>query len=142
MIVTFLKHGDGAVADERAAGPIDRRLGARVRTRRREIGMTQENLAELLGVTFQQVQKYEKGLNRISVGRLHAMAIALNVPVHRFFEGLSPKSRKVGDDPNTLEEVLLTPGATELMHLYKKIPSAKGRKLALDLVRVLSEERK
>jgi DNA-binding XRE family transcriptional regulator len=63
---------------ERAANAIDRMVGQKVRTRRLEIGMSQERLTELLGVTFQQVQKYEKGVNRIAVSRLWTSPIASN----------------------------------------------------------------
>ena len=75
--------------DERAANAVDRKIGQRVRSRRLEIGMSQERLAELLGVTFQQVQKYEKGVNRIAASRLYDIAAALDMPAARFFEGLS-----------------------------------------------------
>lgn len=77
---------------ERSATANDRRIGARVRARRLEIGMSQERLAELLGVTFQQVQKYEKGVNRIAASRLFDIAAALNLPVGAFYEGLTVMS--------------------------------------------------
>ena len=67
--------------DERAANAIDRKIGQRVRSRRLEIGMSQERLAELLGITFQQVQKYEKGVNRIAASRLFDISAALQQPV-------------------------------------------------------------
>ena len=67
------------MSDERAANAVDKKVGQRVRSRRLEIGMSQERLAELLGVTFQQVQKYEKGVNRIAVGRLLDIATALEI---------------------------------------------------------------
>ena len=69
----------------REANSLDRKIGAKVRERRRDIGMSQEKLAELLGVTFQQVQKYEKGKNRIAASRLWDIARALLLPVARFF---------------------------------------------------------
>ena len=76
------------MGDERSANVIDRKLGQCLRTRRLEIGMSQERLAELLGITFQQVQKYEKGVNRIAASRLWDISKAIELPVHRFFEGL------------------------------------------------------
>src|SRR5215468_7883439 len=79
--------------DERAANAVDRRLGQRVRTRRLEIGMSQERLAEILGVTFQQVQKYEKGVNRIAASRLFDISSALDMPIARFFEGIGSARR-------------------------------------------------
>ncbi len=77
------------MSDERAANAVDKRLGERVRARRLELGMSQERLAEILGVTFQQVQKYERGVNRIAASRLYDLSAALNIPVSKFFEGLS-----------------------------------------------------
>ena len=72
------------------AGPqdIDRHVGAMLRTRRIALGLTQQQLAELIGTTYQQAHKYERGLNRISAGRLHALARALGVEPGYFFEGL------------------------------------------------------
>ncbi len=69
-------------------GLVDRHVGARVRERRLLLGMSQQQLADAIGVTYQQAHKYERGLNRISAGRLFAMAQALAVPVSWFFEGI------------------------------------------------------
>ena len=69
------------------ANPVDIHVGKRLRLRRGILGMSQENLAEILGITFQQVQKYEKGINRISASRLFEIAKALNVKISFFFEG-------------------------------------------------------
>ncbi len=90
--------------DERAANAIDRKIGQRVRSRRLEIGMSQERLAELLGVTFQQVQKYEKGVNRIAASRLFDIAAALDLPAARFFEGLA--SRRAEEWPSRARTIL------------------------------------
>lgn len=72
----------------RSTTKIDTAIGAKVRSRRLEIGMSQERLAELLGITFQQVQKYEKGVNRIAASRLYYIAQALEMPVADFYSGL------------------------------------------------------
>jgi transcriptional regulator with XRE-family HTH domain len=126
------------VADERSAGPIDKRLGERVRARRLEIDMSQEQLAELLGVTFQQVQKYERGVNRIAASRLYDIAHALDMPVCRFFDGLLPRAKRRGDEePNAIENALLVSGATELVRMYASLPSATLRKRVSELVRAL-----
>jgi transcriptional regulator with XRE-family HTH domain len=69
------------------AGAIDRHVGARIRERRLLLGMSQQQLAETIGVTYQQAHKYERGLNRISAGRLYGIAQVLGVPVSWFFEG-------------------------------------------------------
>lgn len=76
------------MTNERAPNAVDRKIGQRIRVRRAEIGMSQERLAELIGVTFQQVQKYEKGVNRIAASRLFDISLALEMPVSRFFENL------------------------------------------------------
>ncbi len=130
--------------DERAANAVDRKLGQRVRSRRLEIGMSQEKLAELLGVTFQQVQKYEKGVNRIAASRLFDIAAALDVPVARFFEniasarvaapGVAEGRREFVDD------ALATPEGAQLLALFASIKSVKVRRRVVELVRALTEE--
>src|SRR5258708_39473637 len=77
--------------------PIDKHVGSRLRMRRMMLGMTQEKLGEAFGLTFQQVQKYEKGTNRISASRLQQAAQILDVSVPFFFEG-APGGHKIGDD--------------------------------------------
>lgn len=81
------------MTEPRTANDVDAHLGRRVRQRRLELNMSQERLAELLGVTFQQIQKYEKGFNRIAASRLYAMTRALDVDITYFFEGL-PKPKR------------------------------------------------
>ncbi|MES1199182.1 MAG: helix-turn-helix transcriptional regulator [Pseudomonadota bacterium] len=129
--------------DERAANAIDRRLGQRVRTRRLEIGMSQERLAELLGVTFQQVQKYEKGVNRIAASRLFDISAALDMTIARFFEGLNPTkgARGVAEEGNDfIHDALATPEGAQLMSLFASIKSVKVRRRVVELVRALAEE--
>lgn len=128
--------------DERAANAIDRKIGQRVRSRRLEIGMSQERLAELLGVTFQQVQKYEKGVNRIAASRLHDISSALDMPVSRFFEGMAaaraPGVAEVGRD--YMEDVLATPEGAQLMALFASIQNVKIRRRVVELVKALADE--
>jgi transcriptional regulator with XRE-family HTH domain len=132
--------------DERSANAVDRRLGQRVRTRRLEIGMSQERLAEILGVTFQQVQKYEKGVNRIAASRLFAISSALDMPIARFFEGLSPVRRGAAsagvaeDADDYLQDALATPEGMQIMTLFASIKNPKVRRRVVDLVRALSDE--
>lgn len=128
--------------DERAANAIDRKLGQRVRTRRLEIGMSQERLAELLGVTFQQVQKYEKGVNRIAASRLHDIAASLDMPIAKFFEGLSGRaSAGVAESSRDyIDDALATPEGAQLMALFASIKSRKVRRQVLELVKALTEE--
>lgn len=128
--------------EDRAANEIDRRIGQRVRSRRLEIGMSQERLAELLGVTFQQVQKYEKGVNRIAASRLHDMAGALDIPVGRFFEGMAPgRTGGVAEMRREYaEDVLATPEGAQLLALFASIKNVKIRRRVVELVRALSDE--
>jgi transcriptional regulator with XRE-family HTH domain len=128
--------------DERAANAIDRKIGQRVRTRRLEIGMSQERLAELLGVTFQQVQKYEKGVNRIAASRLHAISSALDMPVSRFFEGMAAArgSGVAESGRDYVDDVMATPEGTQLMALFASIKSVKVRRRVVELVKALAEE--
>src|SRR5271155_2142489 len=78
----------GSRVPKKQANPIDAQVGNRVRLRRMLVGMSQEKLGEFLGLTFQQVQKYEKGVNRIGAGRLYQVAQILSVPVGYFYEGI------------------------------------------------------
>jgi len=128
--------------DERAANAIDKKLGQRVRTRRLEIGMSQEKLAELLGVTFQQVQKYEKGVNRIAASRLHDIAASLDVPIAKFFEGLGGRTATgvAETSRDYIDDALATPEGTELMSLFASIKSRKVRRQVVELVKALTEE--
>jgi transcriptional regulator with XRE-family HTH domain len=128
--------------DERAANAVDRRLGQRVRTRRLEISMSQERLAELLGVTFQQVQKYEKGVNRIAASRLFDISAALDMPVARFFEGLT--SARMGgvaeSDDSFIHDALATPEGAQLIALFASIKNSKVRRRVVELVKALSDD--
>jgi transcriptional regulator with XRE-family HTH domain len=128
--------------DERAANAIDRKLGQRVRPRRLEIGMSQERLAELLGVTFQQVQKYEKGVNRIAASRLFDISSALDMSVSRFFEGLTSRGA-VGvaeASKDYIDDALATPEGAQLIALFASIKNVKVRRRVVELVKALSEE--
>ena len=114
--------------------PVDRHVGARVRERRNALGMTQQGLAERLGVTFQQVQKYELGVNRISASRLWSMGQGLGVPVMFFFEGLGD-AMPCNDARNGPR---LDREAQALLRSFVDIPEPRRRCL-LDLARSLSK---
>lgn len=124
------------MSDQRTANAVDRKIGQRVRVRRLEIGMSQERLAALLNITFQQVQKYEKGVNRIAASRLFHISAALDVPVARFFENLGVRSAGVapsGDD--FLDQALATREGAELAALFASIKNARVRRRVVELVR-------
>lgn len=125
--------------ERRAANPVDVHVGARLRLRRLELGVSQERLGEALGLTFQQVQKYEKGSNRIGASRLYAISRILETPVSYFFEGL-PDPRNGPDgvaDPGKVElsALVKTPEAIELNRSFAKIEDPATRRRLADLVR-------
>ncbi|MBO6789630.1 MAG: helix-turn-helix transcriptional regulator [Dinoroseobacter sp.] len=117
--------------------PVDVHVGKRVRHRRWMVGMTQQQLAERVGIKFQQIQKYETGMNRVSASRLWEIGSALGVTVSFFFEGLGDKAAdKPSDDlPGDL---LADKEALELIRSYYSIPENQRRRL-FDLARVLSD---
>ncbi|MEL6125597.1 MAG: helix-turn-helix transcriptional regulator [Pseudomonadota bacterium] len=120
---------------------VDEHVGQRIRHRRWMIGMTQQKLAELIGIKFQQVQKYETGTNRVSASRLWDISHAMDVPVSFFFEGLDPDDQH--DALEALQEkprgdLLVDREAQELVRSYYQIPEEQRRRL-FDLARGLSE---
>ena len=117
--------------------PVDVHVGKRVRHRRWMVGMTQQQLAEKVGIKFQQIQKYETGMNRVSASRLWDIAAALSVPVSFFFEGLEDKPD--ADANNALPgDILADKEALELIRSYYAIPDNQRRRL-FELARVLSD---
>ncbi len=112
--------------------PVDIHVGMRVRQRRWLVGMTQQQLAEKVGIKFQQIQKYETGMNRISASRLWDIAAALDTPVASFFDGLED-----GADAGGATGLLADKEALELVKTYYAIPEDQRRQL-FELARVLS----
>jgi transcriptional regulator with XRE-family HTH domain len=106
---------------KRRAGAEDVEIGRKIRALRLERGLSQSGLAEGIGLTFQQVQKYEKGANRVSAGRLQQIADLLNVPVTFFYGGMGARAKK-SDAPSSLA-FLQTKGALRLMRAYTEITS-------------------
>jgi transcriptional regulator with XRE-family HTH domain len=128
---------------KKQANPIDAQVGNRVRLRRMLIGMSQERLGELLGLTFQQVQKYEKGVNRIGAGRLFEVARILGVPIDYFYEGVAPQPgggfAENEASPPVMEFVSSGEGL-QLSLAFMKIKDAKLRKRVLDLVKQMADD--
>lgn len=123
---------------KRSCGGKDKKIGLRVRSRRLEIGMSQECLADLIGVTFQQVQKYEKGVNRISAGRLHDISLALACPVGDFFDGLGARSDPAGVD---LQHVMATPDGARMGVLLSRLKDRpKVRRRLIELAETVAGE--
>jgi transcriptional regulator with XRE-family HTH domain len=114
---------------KRRAGPEDVEIGRKIRALRLERGLSQSDLARGIGLTFQQVQKYEKGTNRVSAGRLQRIADLLNVPITYFYSGLGSRTPKK-DSRKTGLDLIQTKGAMRLLRSYGDIAS-RGTKYAL-----------
>ncbi|KUL95043.1 Cro/Cl family transcriptional regulator [Bosea sp. WAO] len=130
---------------KKVPNPIDRHVGARVRMRRMLAGVSQEKLGEALGLTFQQVQKYEKGANRISASRLQQIAQMLEVPVSFFFEGAPSGDAPEGGFADMaattyVSDFLATSEGVQLTKAFVRIKSSRVRRRIVDLVEALAEE--
>jgi transcriptional regulator with XRE-family HTH domain len=126
---------------KKAPNPIDKHVGSRVRMRRMMLGMSQEKLGDALGLTFQQVQKYEKGTNRIGASRLQQISQILQVPVAFFFEGAPNIPSGPGRDslheapsPAYVSDFLATSDGLALTKAFTKISDSKLRRRIVDLV--------
>jgi transcriptional regulator with XRE-family HTH domain len=122
-------------AEKRVGRPrsqdVDRHVGARMRQRRIMLGLTQQQMAELIGVTYQQAHKYERGINRVAAGRLYSIAQALGVEISYFYEGLETPDRFV---PSPQQRMLL-----DLARNYLNIPVPEHQKAIVALARALAE---
>ena len=134
---------------KKAPGEFDRQVGRRVRARRIQSGMSQERLADQIGVTFQQVQKYEKGTNRIPISRLRTISQIFVVPLNYFTEG------PLGEDGSTAQpgfaeqgqtgysiDILASPEGVALVRAFSSIEDPKLRRRVVDLVTTLVEGQK
>lgn len=128
--------------NERHPNPVDLHVGARIRMRRRILGVSQERLAEGLGLTFQQIQKYERGANRVSASKLYEIAKSLQSPVDYFFEGLAGawESGMAESGGSFAHDLLATPEGLELASLFPKIGRQKVRRRIVELVRSMAAE--
>jgi len=117
--------------------PVDQAIGARVKQRRNALGMRQTNLGEKIGVTFQQLQKYEQGANRIGAGRLAAIATALNVPITFFFDQAEAGSGSLGEE-DAVVLALQDPVTVELVRAFAAVSDPIQRRRVLEFVRALS----
>ncbi len=130
-------------SEGRGPNPIDLHVGARIRMRRRLLGVSQERLAEALGLTFQQVQKYERGANRVSASKLYEIARTLQTPVTYFFDGLADAGEiEHGDvlSEQAVSDFLLTSEGMELAALFPRIRRGPVRRRILELLRALTDE--
>jgi transcriptional regulator with XRE-family HTH domain len=124
---------------KKAPNPIDKHVGSRVRMRRMMLGMSQEKLGDGLGLTFQQVQKYEKGTNRMGASRLQHISQLLQVPVPFFFEGAphltgQPEGIGAAPSPAYVSDFLATPDGLALTKAFMRIKRQRLRRHIVDLV--------
>ncbi len=130
------------VTDPRAADahPVDVHVGARIRLRRKAQGISQQQLAATLDLTFQQVQKYERGSNRVSCSKLFQIAAALAVPVEYFFDDLPVWASDITAAETTVKGFMLSPEGLELAQTFPNIKSPDVRRRILALVKTMAEE--
>src|SRR5918999_445345 len=130
---------------KKTPNPTDKHVGSRVRMRRMMLGMSQEKLGDALGLTFQQIQKYEKGTNRIGASRLQQIAHFLQVPVAFFFEGgpdapVGGNGGKVAPSPAYVSDFLATSDGLALTKAFMRIRDQKLRRRIVDLVTHIAGE--
>ena len=125
------------MADGRATNGVDKKIGTRLRCRRIEIGLSQERLADLLGVSFQQVQKYEKGANRIAASRLFQICDATKTPLSYFYSDVLDDG---GGASSTIEQAIETPEGRRLIALFGSISSVKVRRRLVGLAEAIAND--
>ena len=132
------------VDQDRSPNAVDTHVGSRIRARRRELHISQEKLADALGLTFQQVQKYEKASNRVSASKLFEIAAALKTSVAYFFDGLALDGRGnpgvAEDGGEFIHDFIVTPEGLELAAWFPKIHNRKQRRRIVDLVKAMADE--
>ena len=135
---------DAPESSSKRPNPTDVYVGSRVRMRRKMLGLSQEKLGEKLGITFQQIQKYEKGTNRVGASRLQDMASAMEVPVSYFFPDASASSAAPGmqeEGAAFMMDFMSTAEGLELSRAFMRIRNSKVRRKIVELVRALAEEK-
>jgi transcriptional regulator with XRE-family HTH domain len=135
-------HEEAHKDDRTAADPVDGHVGARIRQVRRARGVNQEQLAESLGLTYQQVQKYERAANRVSASKLYQIARLLETPVGAFFEGLEATDARRPDTPPApdLTAFLQTAESSDIALWFPQIRTARQRKRVAELIRSMVED--
>ena len=132
------------IENKKKPNPIDVHVGSRIRLRRNMLGLSQEKLGESLGITFQQIQKYEKGTNRVGASRLQAISAILNVPVSFFFEDAPGSSNQAGfaedNEAAYVVDFLNSNEGVQLTRAFTKISDPKVRRKIIDLVKSLAAD--
>ena len=127
----------------REQSPVDAHIGTRIRMRRMILGMSQEELGAAIGVAFQQVQKYERGVNRVSASRLHALAQVLGVPISFFFDELGPDDGDAASGPSERAAASDVPDSTsretlELLRAYYGILDPQLRRGLFEIAKAIA----
>jgi len=126
---------------KKAPDPVDRLVGQNVRIFRKTKGLSQTNLGMALGVTFQQIQKYENGSNRVGSGRLAAIAKVLNVPVDRFFQNRTTGMEAVASNAtDVVSDLIASPYALRMLKALKNVPDNKVRLSLVTLTESIGEK--
>lgn len=134
------------IENKKKPNPIDMHVGSRIRLRRNMLGLSQEKLGENLGITFQQIQKYEKGTNRVGASRLQAISSILNVPVSFFFEDAPGSGSSGGDgfaednEATYVVDFLNSNEGVQLTRAFTKISDPKACRKIIDLVKSLAAD--
>lgn len=128
------------MTSERTATAVDAWLGQRMRARRVEIGMTQERLSERLGITFQQIQKYERGVNRIAASRLYDICKILDVSLAELMDGYEVRHLALAGCDRRIDAFLALPEAGDLVSSFVEVRSARLRRRIVDLIRAFVVE--
>jgi transcriptional regulator with XRE-family HTH domain len=134
----------GAVSEIKMPNPVDKHVGSRVRMRRRMLAISQGKLGDALGITFQQVQKYEKGTNRIGAGRLQEISHILQVPIAFFYEGTIDESALAKLEASTrslalLDDFVSSSEGLRLVQSFMRIESADARRRIVALVQEIAD---
>jgi len=127
------------ITNQRSANSVDSHVGSRVRLRRLELGLSQEKLAEQLGITFQQVQKYERGTNRIGASRLHQIALVLQTPITYFFEGASETPGNGVQETSPLSQALGDPATVRLVRAFASITDTQLKQKAVGIIEAIAD---
>ena len=127
------------MSQSKKASGLDLEVAAAMLYRRKELGLSQVEVAKALGLTFQQVQKYERGANRIAAGRLAEIAQLFQVPVGYFYKGQDTGAEEAAQQARP--ELLATPGAIDLLRYYSRIEIPTARRAVVNVVRALAAKR-
>lgn len=129
--------GRQIVRQGRAVHPVDRHVGQVIRARRRTLQMSQTAVAEKLGISFQQLQKYERGTNRVSASALHGLSLALDLPMARFFDGLPHSENAEARGRDLVAEMVATPEGPALAEAFLSLPPGQIRLRLTALARAI-----